>query len=290
MRPERSSAKDVRLLLPPRLRASQKGDFGRVFVLAGSRGLTGAAHLAALAALRGGAGLVSLGCPEAVYPVLARRESEVMVRPFASTRAGSLAWRARGPLLKFLAGQDVFALGPGLSRASETARLIRSLVGTVRLPTLLDADGLNAFEGFAPPRGRHLVLTPHPGEFKRLFRRACPADERGRVRLAALTAKKFGVVLVLKGHCTVIASPGGRVRVNPTGNPGLAKGGSGDVLTGLIAALMGQGLSPFDAAWAGVYVHGLAADLALRRASERSLVALDVIASLGAAFRKLTGH
>ncbi len=289
MRLTRSNARDVKRLLRPRPRAAQKGDFGRVFIIGGSRGLTGAAHLAALAALRTGAGLVTLGCPESVYGVLARRESEIMVRPFAATRSGSLAWRARAPILQFLATQDVFALGPGLSRTPETGRLIRALVASARVPTVLDADGLNAFEDHRLPARRSLVLTPHPGEFKRLFRRSCPADDRGRARLACETARKHRIVMVLKGYHTVIASPEGRVRMNPTGNPGLAKGGSGDVLTGVIAALLGQGLSPFDAAWVGVYVHGLAADLAVRRSSERSLAATEVIAALPAVWRRLTG-
>lgn len=290
MRVTRSSARDVRRLLRPRPRAAQKGDFGRLFILAGSRGLAGAAHLAALAALRGGAGLVTLGCPQAVYTILARRSSEVMVRPFAATRTGTLAWRARAPLLKFLASQDVLALGPGLSRVPETARLIRSLVSSTRIPTVLDADGLNAFEGRRLPEGRRLILTPHPGEFKRLFGRHCPADDRGRARLAHETARRHRIILVLKGYHTVIASPEGRVRINPTGNPGLAKGGSGDALTGLIGALLAQRLSPFDAAWVGVYVHGLAADLAVRHSSERSLAALEVIEAMPAAFRRITGR
>lgn len=286
---QRSTLKELRALLHPRPRSAHKGDFGRVFILAGSRGLTGAAHLCALAALRGGAGLVTLGCPESVYGILARRESEIMVKPFPATRGGSLAFRGRRSILAFLKTQDVFALGPGLSRARETARLIRSLVDASVVPTVIDADGLNAFEGFRPPRGPQLILTPHPGEFKRLFKRACPSADGARARLASLAAKQHHVTLVLKGFHTVTASEKGEVRVNPTGNPGLAKGGSGDVLTGLIAALLGQGLRPFDAAWAGVYLHGLSADLALRKTSERSLTALDVVGCFADAFRKVTG-
>jgi len=276
----------------PRNTRSHKGDYGRVFILAGSRGLTGAAYLSAMAAVRAGAGLVTLGVPEAVYPVVARRAAEVMVRPFPSNRQGSLAFSARRAILNFAAAQDVLAVGPGLSQNPDTQKLIRSLLQT-GLPTILDADGLNAFRAQTAGLLKHaqpLILTPHPGEFKKVFQSKLPSTDHGRKQSAVAAAKKCRVIMILKGHHTVVADPRGRVFVNPTGNPGMATGGTGDVLTGILAALLGQGFEPWDAARFGVYLHGLAGDLAARRYGEVSLAAGDLLEFLPAAIRKARGR
>lgn len=270
----------IRLFLKPRQSRANKKDFGRIFVLAGSRGYTGAATLAGFAALRAGAGLVTLGCPDKVYSILARRHPEVMVRPFPSTPVGTLSEKGFAEIFRFLKTQDVLAIGPGLGRHPGTQRLVQRLAVQSPVQLVMDADGVNAFQGrifllkkcAAPP-----ILTPHPGEFVRVFGGRKPQRDADRKRRALEAAKNFNLIMVLKGHRTVIAAPYGRVEINPTGNPGMATGGTGDVLTGIIAAFVGQGVFPYDAARFGVYLHGLAGDLAARKKGEVSLVAGDLI-------------
>jgi len=282
--------REIRRVWKPRPRRANKNDFGRVFLLAGSRGLTGAASLASFAALRAGAGLVTLGCPDKVYPILARRYPEVMVRPFPSTSKGTLSEKGFAGIFRFLKTQEVLAIGPGLGRHPETARLVRRLLLRSRLQLVVDADGINAFQGrpsllrrsFAPP-----ILTPHPGEFLRVFGGRKPETDSERKRRALEIARAFKVILVLKGWHTVVAAPYGRVWVNPTGNPGMATGGTGDVLTGIIAALVGQGIFPYDAARFGVYLHGLAGDLAAKEKGEVSLAAGDLAQFLPAAVQRI---
>lgn len=270
----------IRKAWPSRSRRANKKDFGRIFILAGSRGLTGAATLASFGALRAGAGLVTLGCPDKVYSVLARCHPEVMVRPFPSTHDGTLSEKGFSAVLRFSKNQDVLALGPGLGRPPATQKLVRRLMRAVPLPLVVDADGVNALQGH-PEILRRLkrvpILTPHPGEFIRVFGGKKPETAAERKLRALETAKKFKIILVLKGYRTVVAAPDGKIYVNPTGNPGMATGGTGDVLTGIIAALLGQGMGAFDAARFGVYLHGLAGDLAAREKGEISLVAGDLI-------------
>jgi len=282
--------REIRLKWPRRSRRANKKDFGRILILAGSRGFTGAATLAGFAALRTGAGLVTLGCPDEVYTILARRHPEVMVRPFPSTPEGTLAERGFSEIFHFLKNQDVLAIGPGLGRHPSTARLVRRLAVKSPIQLVIDADGVNAFQGVAgvlkkcqmPP-----ILTPHPGEFVRVFGGRKPKTDGERKRRALDAARNFKSVLVLKGFRTVVAAPYGRSEMNPTGNPGMATGGTGDVLTGIIAALVGQGLFPYDAARWGVYLHGLAGDLGAREVGEVSLVAGDLIAFLPNAIRQV---
>lgn len=284
-------SEEIRRKWKPRKKTAHKGDFGRIFIVAGSKGLTGAAYLAGMGALRAGAGLVTVGVPDKVYSVIARREAEVMVTPFASTSEGALAYRGVQAILDFAAHQDVLALGPGLSQNSQTQKLIRALIAKSQGPLVIDADGLNALKGHAPVlrycRSR-AVLTPHPGEFTRIFGGKLNTQDAHRKKRAKETAVRFGVVLVLKGYHTVIAHPDGRVIINPTGNPGMASGGTGDVLTGIIAAFIGQRFSLWDAARFGVYLHGLAGDLAAKKFGQISLTAGDLLALLPAAIRKAT--
>lgn len=270
--------------------AAHKGDFGRVFVLAGSRGMTGAAHLAGMAALRSGAGLVTIGIPDAVYLVIAKRESELMIRPLPSTSKGTLSLKGFPEIERFCAIQNVLAIGPGLSQHVTTQKLIRKILQTTELPLMVDADGLSALKGhlkvLAACSGR-AVLTPHPGEFIRVFGGKLDDSDRLRKKRASEAAQKYGVVIVLKGHHTVIAAPEGNCHVNTTGNPGMATAGSGDVLTGMIAALMGQGLSYFEAACLGAHVHGLAGDMAAKKIGQTSLTAGDLLRFLPEAFKSL---
>ncbi|MSR77310.1 MAG: NAD(P)H-hydrate dehydratase [Candidatus Omnitrophica bacterium] len=265
---------------PPRKKKSHKGDFGRVLIVAGSQGMTGAAELASLAALRTGAGLVSLAVPEAVYSIVARRvRADVMVHPFASTSAGTFSLKCLKPLKKMISAQTILALGPGLSQHPETQKLVRKLIRETPIPVVLDADGLNAFAGHKRElqdlSGR-AVLTPHPGEFKRLFGGKLSAGESDRKKCAFEIAQQGPWVIVLKGWHTIVAKKN-KLYVNMTGNPGMAKGGFGDVLTGMIAALAAQGFSLWDSARFGVFLHGLVADQAIRKTGEASLMASDLL-------------
>lgn len=280
--------REIRKKWKPRKPDSHKGDFGRVFILAGSKNYTGAAHLAAQGALRSGAGLITLAVPQTVYPILARKENEVMVQAFPATRDGGFALRGRAPILKQLKLQDVFAVGPGLGRHPETQRLVRHLVLQAGLPVVLDADGLNAFVGkqaLLKKIKSPAILTPHPGEFKRLFGGVLSHQESVRRQRALETAKKYKVFLILKGHHTVAASPSGKIYVNHTGNPGMATGGTGDVLTGMIAAFLGQGFEIWDALRFALFFHGLAGDLAAKKLGEASLAAGDLLIYLPKAIK-----
>jgi len=268
---------------------AHKGTFGRVFILAGSRGMTGCAHLTGMASLRSGAGLVTVGVPEAVYRIIARREAELMVCPYPSTPRGTLSLAGFLEIKKFCRTQNALALGPGLSQNDTTQKLIRKVVAGSELPVVIDADGLNALKGHLKVlkdcRSR-AVLTPHPGEFVRMFGGKLNDTEAVRKDRATAVARGHGVVVVLKGHHTVVASPDGEAYVNKTGNPGMATAGSGDVLTGMIAALIGQRLSLYEAACLGVYVHGFAGDRAAREMGEISLTAGDILSHLPGAFKK----
>ncbi len=269
---------------------AHKGTFGRIFILAGSRGMTGAANLAGMGALRSGAGLVTIGVPDAVYLIIAKRDSELMIRPLPSTVRGTLSLKGFSEIKRFCHAQNVLAIGPGLSQHLTTQKLIRKILQAMDLPMVIDADGLNALKGNLKILGKcgaRAVLTPHPGEFLRLFGGRLDHTDPLRKKRAMEIAQRYQVTVVLKGHHTVAASPDGNVYVNPTGNPGMATAGSGDVLTGVIAALMGQNFSPFEAACMGVYIHGSAGDLAVQEVGTVSLTASDLLRFLPAAFKKI---
>jgi len=276
--------------LAPRAPDSHKGDFGRVLIVAGSRGMSGAAVLCATAALRGGAGLVRAAVPGDILPVVAAGNPCYMTAPLPSDDQGRLAPGAESELLGLAPANDVIAAGPGLGHTPAVAACVRALLAKTQGPLVLDADALNVLAGQTEVlRGRAVppVLTPHPGEFGRLLGRKVSGDPAERRDLAMSFAAGHGVVLLLKGHGTVVTD-GRRVYVNTTGNPGMATGGSGDVLTGLIAALLGQHLEPFAAAQLGAYLHGLAGDLARDEFGEPSLIATDLIAHLPRALARHT--
>lgn len=265
-----------------------KGDFGKVFILAGSPGLTGAAALSGLAAARAGAGLVTVGLPASLNSILAVKMTEVMTAPLPEIKKKSvLSLRARGEIRRRLKSCDAAAIGPGLGRHHETGELVRRLVADSEIPAVIDADGLFPLSGTdSPLLSAHvpLILTPHPGEFARLTGVVPDKNSVKNFDLVTKWAKEFGSVIVLKGSPTLVASPDGQVFLNPTGNWGMATGGSGDVLTGIIAALLGQKMPPIDAAICGVYIHGLAGDLAIENNHPRSLLAGDLIEYLSVAF------
>ena len=288
----RKKIKNVRAIpsLPDRKRDSHKGDFGRVLIVGGSRGMLGAPALAASAALRGGAGLVKMALPKSIQLTSAALEPCATSLALPDTAGGTFAAAAVGKIMVAAKDHDVLAIGPGLDKSAALAKLVAEVIGLVDKPVVIDADGLNNLCQVSdwPKKVRaRLVLTPHPGEAKRLWasvkKSAWPANRRD----AALgLARGCGQVVVLKGAGTVVTD-GCRVYVNKTGNPGMASGGSGDVLTGLIAALVGQGLSLFDSAVLGVYIHGRAGDLAAEMVGQVSVTAHDLLEVLPDAFRQI---
>jgi NAD(P)H-hydrate epimerase len=273
--------------LAPRRADSHKGDFGRILVVAGSRGMSGAAVLCGSAALRGGAGLVRIALPAEILPIVAVANPCYMTAALPHDEQGRLSHAAEPELLALIKVNDVVAAGPGLGLSEGTARLIHALLQTDK-PLVLDADGLNALQGDTGPlrnRKAPLIVTPHPGEFARLIHRDIATVQSQREELAVSFAAEHALVLVLKGHGTLVTD-GRRLYRNKSGNPSMAKGGSGDVLTGLIAALSGQGLEAFQAACLGVCLHGMAGDLARDVLGEVAPIATDLLDYLPRAFQR----
>ena len=285
------TADAMRAQLKPRPVDSHKGTYGRVAVVAGSRGKTGAAHLAAMAALRSGAGLVTVATPASCLPIVAAMGAEYMTEPLAEDAGGTLAAGAADRILALQA--DVIAIGPGLGHTGGVSAAVRAVVEESGVPIVLDADGLNVFAGdtarLKAPRRAPIVLTPHPGEMARLTGLSTGHVQARRLEVARDFATAHDVHLVLKGHRTVIATPAADVFINPTGNPGMATGGSGDVLTGTIAAWIAQLRDVAKAATLAVYLHGLAGDLAAADEGQTGMIAGDVVARLGRAVRALAG-
>lgn len=271
--------------LAPRAPESHKGHFGLVLVIGGSRGMAGAAALAGQAALRGGAGLVRVAVPDGCQATVAALELSYMTVALPSDRKGRIAYGALETIRSWAESATVVACGPGLGRSLGLDCLVAKLYRELPKPAVFDADGLNALASRPDVLGQPgatRILTPHPGEFARLVGRdRLPPDQRHP--LAVDCAARWGVVLVLKGHGTLVTD-GQRCWTNSTGNPGMATGGSGDVLTGLIAALVAQKLPAFDAARLGVFLHGLAGDLAAGQLGQEALIARDLIEFLPAAF------
>ncbi len=266
-----------------------KGTFGRVLIVAGSVGMTGAAALAGRAALRAGAGLVRVATARSALPIVAAIEPCYTTIPLAEDGEGRISGKALHAILDAVRDNDVVAFGPGAGQSAGLRSVVEALLGQQGLRLLIDGDGLNNLSrlaGWPRQRKAEVVLTPHPGEMKRLwsglFREEVPTD---RQQTATQMAQTIGAVVALKGAGTVVTD-GQRRYVNATGNPGMATAGSGDVLTGMIAALMGQGLSNLDAAILGVYLHGLAGDIAASRLGQISLMATDIIDVLPEAFKK----
>lgn len=288
-------------LAAPRKLDSHKGMYGHVLIIAGSVGKTGAAALAAKAALRAGAGLVTVAAPESALPVIAALGMEFMTEPLPETSAGTVALQAlgEGKLDNLAEGKSVVAIGPGLGNHPDTAEVIRRFVGRCPAPMVLDADGLNAFAGRADEikaEGRTRVLTPHPGEMARLTGLATADIQKRRIEAAREFATRHGLHLVLKGARTLVAAPEGRVAVNLTGNPGMATGGTGDCLTGLASGLLASATArsqSHDArevsrvVEAAVYLHGLAGDIAVERTGEASMIAGDLLDAIPQAFISL---
>jgi hydroxyethylthiazole kinase-like uncharacterized protein yjeF len=299
-----STPLDFAPLLVPRSREGNKGSYGHVLVIGGSLGKAGAAAMAGFAALRAGAGLSTVATPLSVLPTVASFHPELMTEPMAETRDGTISLTALGPGLdKLLERPSLIAIGPGISRNSETAEFVRAILKRADRTIVVDADGLNAFEGASDMlngRGRTVVITPHPGEMARLTGASIAEIQANRLEVARAFAREHELIVVLKGHRTLVvgqtivgktivgkapAAPDGAVWVNPTGNPGMATGGTGDILTGMISGLIAQHPErPLEATALAVYLHGLAGDLACESVGENSLVATDLLRFLPQAF------
>ena len=282
----------MRELVPSRAADSHKGDFGRVLIVAGSVGRTGAAHLAAVGALRSGAGLVTVATPRSCVGILASMGPEYMTEPLDETPSGALHFAALDRLFELDA--DVIAVGPGIGRDPGTVAFVHGLLERAGVPVVIDADGLNAFAG-DPDRlmgrdGVDVIVTPHPGEMSRLLGVAIESVQHDRLGHARRFAADHKVHVVLKGHRSIVAGPDGRAFVNLTGNPGMATGGTGDLLTGMIAAWVAQLLDAEAACKLAVYLHGSAGDLAAAEEGDVALIASDIGTHLGSALQELLGR
>jgi NAD(P)H-hydrate epimerase len=289
-RVELLTPEQLRTLIEPRAPDSHKGDFGRVTIVAGSMGKTGAAHLTAMAALRSGAGLVTVATPASCLPIVASMAPEYMTEPL-DERDGAISAAAVDRVLGMV--QDVLACGPGLGRTPGTASFVRLLLERATVPLVLDADAISVMAAdpgqLAGSEGRDVIITPHPGEMARLIGVQVSDVQANRIGVALDFATSHHVYVVLKGHRTVIATPEGHVFINPTGNAGMATGGTGDALTGMIAAWLAQLLDAEAACRAAVFLHGAAGDLAESREGQVAMTATDLLACLGPALKALTG-
>ena len=274
---------------------AHKGNFGHIFILAGSARFSGAAVLCGEAAMRAGAGLVTLGIPESLSEdIIKIKPKEVMTFPLPETSDGTLSLSGYKKIKDFVKNTDVLAVGPGLTQNKSTQGLVRKVISIIDKPMVIDADGLNALVGHLkmlstihyPLSAK--ILTPHPGEMARLMGASIKKVQAGRKDITKKFAKDYKVTLVLKGHNTVVADYHGNLYINKTGNPGMATAGSGDVLTGMIAAFLGQGLNQFEASKYAVYLHGLAGDLAAKKKTQIGMIASDIIDKIPGAIKKST--
>ena len=277
--------------LPGRRADAHKGAFGRVLVIAGSRGMAGAATMCAEAVLRSGGGLAHLAVPEEVYPIAAAHTQCVIHHPLPQTAQGTFSKKALGEAQRLASENDVVVIGPGIGRDEEVSDLVRTLAASIENPTVIDADGLNALAGdpaclkrASGPR----ILTPHPGEMARLAGLTSEQVQANRTQTATDFASEYGVLVVLKGNDTIV-SGGDLVYINHTGNPGMATAGTGDVLTGLIAGLLAQGLGAFQASQLGVYLHGMSGDIAASAMTQYCVTARDLLDFMPEAFRTHAG-
>lgn len=280
----------VRESVEPRAADAHKGDFGRVTIVAGSRGKTGAAYLAAMGALRSGAGLVTVATPASCLPIVASMAPELMTEPLAEFEAGTVSGEDIERVLEL--PQDVIACGPGLGRTAAAGDFVRTLLDRATVPLVLDADALTVLADdpgrLTGREERAVIITPHPGEMARLIGSSVEEVQANRIDVAADFATTHHVYVVLKGHRTIIATPEGHAYINPTGNPGMATGGTGDVLTGVIAAWLAQLLDADAACRLGVFLHGAAGDLAEAEHGQAAMLASDLIDELGHALAVLT--
>jgi NAD(P)H-hydrate epimerase len=275
--------------MPARAPESHKGTYGHAFIVAGSPGKTGAAAMAAQAAMRVGTGLVTIGVPEKLNPVLEMKVTEAMTEPLPDGGGGYLGMISWQRIQEVLPGKTVIAIGPGISDRQDTAQLVHTIIESVALPLVIDADGLNVLAhnpDILKKAKATVVLTPHPGEMARLMGITTQAVQADRIGTARKFSTAYGVIVVLKGARTVIAEPGGHVYINPTGNPGMASGGMGDVLTGMIAGFMAQGCDPLFCAQFAAFVHGRIGDMLASQQGNRGIIATDIINEIPAVLQQ----
>ena len=284
------TARDITAMVAPRVAESNKGLYGHVLVVGGAVGKAGSVAMAGMAALRAGAGLSTVATAKSALDTVASFHPELMTESLPETDAGTIARAAESEVEALAKGKTVIALGPGISRHEETSELVRTLVAKQSIPIVLDADGLNAFEGRTQElsgKGRVLVITPHPGEMARLTDLSTANVQKGRLDIARKFAREHELIVVLKGNHTLIVGPDGEAWVNTTGNPGMSTGGTGDILTGMVAAMIAQHPdNAFAAVLAAVHLHGLAGDVLRETIGEHSLVATDLLQGLPEAFRR----
>lgn len=277
-------------IISKRVPQTHKGDYGHVLVIAGSIGMTGAAYLCCQAALISGSGLVSLTIPKSLNSIMETKLTEVITKPQEETKEGTLSIKAFSSIVDLAKMCNVVAMGCGLTTHPEVKNLIQKLISSLEVPMVLDADALNAISDridILKERKSPIVITPHPGEMARILKTTTGTVQKERLKIAKDFATCHNVVVVLKGHNTVVAKEDGSNYVNTTGNPGMASAGMGDVLAGMIVSFIGQGIDPFNAAKLGVYLHGLSADLAASKKGQVSLIASDVLDYLPEAIRKI---
>ena len=280
----------MKSLIGKRKAETHKGDYGRVGVIAGSVGFTGAAYLTSFAALRTGSGYVFTYVPESIYQIMSIKLTEAIVLPVDDCGTGAFSGESLNDLLEYISGMDVLAVGPGIGVDANRTYLLKELIRSSKKPIVLDADALNCIAkevsilggGDAP-----LVVTPHPGELARLLGISVSEVQGNRVYYSELLAKKYNIIVILKGSETVVSSYNKETYINKTGNPGMATAGSGDVLTGIVASLIGQGLDVFEASKLGVYLHGKAGDLSSDRLGEHGMLASDIIDDLPIAIKNM---
>lgn len=267
-------------LLVRRKENTHKGSYGRVAIVAGSRGMTGAPYLACQSALRTGSGLVYSFIPESLETIMSIKLTESIIKPINDRGTGHFVIESLEGIIKKINNMDSIALGPGIGMDNERVELVGHIIKNANCPMVIDADGLNCISKnieILEGHGGALVITPHPGEMARLLKIETKDIEEKREYYSRYISEEYNVITVLKGHKTIVSSPKGEIYINNTGNPGMATAGSGDVLTGIIASLLGQGLKAFDAAKLGVYLHGLAGDIAKDKVGEYGMIAGDIM-------------
>jgi ADP-dependent NAD(P)H-hydrate dehydratase / NAD(P)H-hydrate epimerase len=284
------TARDIAMLIGPRRAESNKGTYGHVLVVGGSFGKAGSVAMSGISVLRVGGGLSTVATAKSALATVAGFHPELMTEPLSETDAGTISAKAQKQIEELAKGKTVVAIGPGVSQAPETSELVRNLIATLQSPMVVDADGLNAFDGRTGElngKGRTLVITPHPGEMARLAGMSIPDVQKDRLGVARKFAREHELIVVLKGHRTLIVRPDGEAWVNTTGNPGMSTGGTGDILTGMVAGMMAQHpKNAFQAVLTAVHLHGLAGDVMKEKVGEHSLVATDLLVGLPEAFRR----
>ena len=269
---------------------THKGNYGHLVVIAGSPGMTGAGCMASVAALRTGCGLVTLALPESLNIIAEIKLTEVMTYPLPQTKIASLSIKALPIITKFIKGKNAMVIGPGLGQAAQIKDIVINLIKRIRIPAIIDADGLNALAGnlnILKKAKAPLILSPHPGEMARLINKKISFVQKNRKKVAKEFVNKYNTILILKGHNTIVAARGRGLYVNKTGNPGMATAGSGDVLSGVVGSLLAQGIDAFTTAKTAVFIHGKAGDLAAKDKGQASLIATDILAKLPNVIKKL---